>query len=74
MLGMWYNHVSLLHGKKDKKSNILKAYQHRHECDADAESTVIRQGQKASVRNILDSAPGLMPSGLKLIEKTLPGC
>ncbi|HFW4387844.1 TPA: hypothetical protein ACIBPX_002539, partial [Salmonella enterica subsp. enterica serovar Potsdam] len=43
--------------------------QHHHECDADAESTVIRQGQKASVRNILDSAPGLMPSGLKLIEK-----
>ncbi|WP_333901391.1 hypothetical protein [Enterobacter wuhouensis] len=59
--------------EKDKK---VRAYfkkkrhiQHRHECDADAESTVIRQGQKASVRNILDSAPGLMPSGLKLIEK-----
>lgn len=59
--------------EKDKK---VRAYfkkkrhiQHHHECDADAESTVIRQGQKASVRNILDSAPGLMPSGLKLIEK-----
>ncbi|HCN4854505.1 TPA: hypothetical protein N6W27_004482 [Escherichia coli] len=59
--------------EKDKK---VRAYfkkkrhiHHRHECDADAESTVIRQGQKASVRNILDSAPGLMPSGLKLIEK-----
>ncbi|HHB9140192.1 TPA: hypothetical protein ACN7S4_001774, partial [Klebsiella pneumoniae] len=59
--------------EKDKK---VRAYfkkkrhiQHHPECDADAESTVIRQGQKASVRNILDSAPGLMPSGLKLIEK-----
>ncbi|EDR0301459.1 hypothetical protein AL955_001520 [Salmonella enterica subsp. enterica serovar Braenderup] len=59
--------------EKDKK---VRAYfkkkrhiQHHHECDADAESIVIRQGQKASVRNILDSAPGLMPSGLKLIEK-----
>lgn len=59
--------------EKDKK---VRAYfkkkrhiQHHHECDADAESTVIRQGQKASVRNILDSATGLMPSGLKLIEK-----
>lgn len=59
--------------EKDKK---VRAYfkkkrhiQHHHECDADAESTVIRQGQKASVRNILESAPGLMPSGLKLIEK-----
>ena len=59
--------------EKDKK---VRAYfkkkrhiQHHPECDADAESTVIRQGQKASVRNILDSAPGLMPSGLKLVEK-----
>lgn len=59
--------------EKDKK---VRAYfkkkrhiQHHPECDADAESIVIRQGQKASVRNILDSAPGLMPSGLKLIEK-----
>ncbi|MFN1144524.1 hypothetical protein [Serratia quinivorans] len=59
--------------EKDKK---VRAYfkkkrhiQHHHECDADAESTVIRQGQKESVRNILDSAPGLMPSGLKLIEQ-----
>ncbi|MDK9362923.1 hypothetical protein [Lelliottia wanjuensis] len=48
-----------------KKRNI----QHHHDCDADAETTVIRQGQKESVRNILDSAPGLMPSGLKLIEQ-----
>lgn len=59
--------------EKDKK---VRAYfkkkrhiQHHHECDADAESTVIRQGQEESVRNILDSAPGLMPSGLKLIEQ-----
>ncbi|MEX2939952.1 hypothetical protein [Serratia fonticola] len=59
--------------EKDKK---VRAYfkkkrhiQHHHDCDADAETTVIRQGQKQSVRNILDSAPGLMPSGLKLIEQ-----
>ncbi|HCU0614283.1 TPA: hypothetical protein OUF56_004342 [Enterobacter bugandensis] len=59
--------------EKDKK---VRAYfkkkrhiQHHHDCDADAETTVIRQGQKGSVRNILDSAPGLMPSGLKLIEQ-----
>ncbi|KYP88388.1 hypothetical protein WB67_01045 [bacteria symbiont BFo2 of Frankliniella occidentalis] len=59
--------------EKDKK---VRAYfkkkrhvQHHRDCDADAENIVIRQGQKASVRNILDSAPGLMPSGLKLIEK-----
>ncbi len=38
-------------------------------CDADAESTVVKQGQKKSVRHFLDSAPGLMPAGLKLIEK-----
>ena len=38
-------------------------------CDADAESTVVKQGQKKSVRHLLDSAPGLMPAGLKLIEK-----
>lgn len=59
--------------EKDKK---VRAYfkkkrhiQHHHDCDADAESIVIRKGQKESVRNILDSAPGLMPSGLKLIEQ-----
>lgn len=59
--------------EKDKK---VRAYfkkkrhiQHHHDCDADAESTVIRKGQKESVRNILDSAPSLMPSGLKLIEQ-----
>ncbi|BBV03744.1 TPA: hypothetical protein ACS78B_000407 [Providencia alcalifaciens] len=59
--------------EKDKK---VRAYfkkkrhiQHHHDCDADAETTVIRQGQQESVRNILESAPGLMPSGLKLIEQ-----
>lgn len=59
--------------EKDKK---VRAYfkkkrhiQHHQDCDADAETTVIQQGQKGSVRNILDSAPGLMPSGLKLIEQ-----
>lgn len=59
--------------EKDKK---VRAYfkkkrhiQHHRECDADAESAVIRLGQKASVRKILDCAPGLMPSGLKLIEQ-----
>lgn len=59
--------------EKDKK---VRAYfkkkphtQHSPECDADAETTVIRQGLKESVRHILDSAPGLSPSGLKLIEK-----
>lgn len=59
--------------EKDKKVRAYfkkKRYiQHHHDCDADAESIVIRQGQKESVRNILDSAPGLMPSGLKLIEQ-----
>lgn len=59
--------------EKDKK---VRAYfkkkphvQHHQECDADAEKKAIRQGQKESVRNMLDSAPGLMPSGLKLIEQ-----
>lgn len=59
--------------EKDKKVRAYfkkKRYiQHHHNCDADAETIVIRQGQKESVRNILDSAPGLMPSGLKLIEQ-----
>lgn len=59
--------------EKDKK---VRAYfkkkrhtQHFPDCDADAETTVVRQGQKESVHHILDSAPGLSPSGLKLIEK-----
>jgi len=59
--------------EKDKK---VRAYfkkkrltHHLPECDADAETTVVQQGQKESVRHILESAPGLSPSGLKLIEK-----
>lgn len=39
------------------------------DCDADAEREIVNQGQKRSVRQALDSAPGLSPSGLKLIEK-----
>lgn len=39
------------------------------DCDADAEREIINQGQKRSVRQALDSAPGLSPSGLILIEK-----
>lgn len=59
--------------EKDKK---VRAYfkkkrhtKHLPDCDADAENAVVRQGQKKSVRHILDSAPGLSPSGLKLIDK-----
>ncbi|MNG82618.1 hypothetical protein D3C73_306120 [compost metagenome] len=55
--------------KKRPSFNRMPGKEHKPDCDADAESTVVKQGQKKSVRHVLDSAPGLMPSGLKLIEK-----
>lgn len=61
----------LLLGKKEvrKRPSFNKIPGKEHiNCDADAESTVVKQGQKKSVRRMLDSAPGLMPAGLKLIE------
>lgn len=54
--------------KKRPSFNKMPGKDHIN-CDADAESTVVKQGQKKSVRHLLDSAPGLMPAGLKLIEK-----
>lgn len=54
--------------KKRPSFNKMPGKEHIN-CDADAESTVVKQGQKKSVRHLLDSAPGLMPAGLKLIEK-----
>ena len=54
--------------KKRPSFNKMPGKEHIN-CDADAESTVVKQGHKKSVRHLLDSAPGLMPAGLKLIEK-----
>ncbi|WP_410707951.1 hypothetical protein [Citrobacter amalonaticus] len=54
--------------KKRPSFNKMPGKEHIN-CDADAESTVVKQGQKKSVRHLLDSAPGLMPAGLKLIEQ-----
>ncbi|MBS9427633.1 MULTISPECIES: hypothetical protein [Photorhabdus] len=54
--------------KKRPSFNKMPGKEHIN-CDADAESTVVKQGQKKSVRHLLDSALGLMPAGLKLIEK-----
>lgn len=54
--------------KKRPSFNKMPGKEHIN-CDADAESVVVKQGQKKSVRHLLDSAPGLMPAGLKLIEK-----
>jgi len=54
--------------KKRPSFNKMPGKEHIN-CDADAESTVVKQGQKKSVRHLLDTAPGLMPAGLKLIEK-----
>lgn len=54
--------------KKRPSFNKIPGNEHIN-CDADAESTVVKQGQKKSVRHLLDSAPGLMPAGLKLIER-----
>ena len=54
--------------KKRPSFNKMPGKEHIN-CDADAESTVVKQGQKKSVRHLLDSAPGLMPAGLKLFEK-----
>jgi hypothetical protein len=55
--------------KKRPSFNRMPGKEHKPNCDADAESTIVKQGQKKSVRNMLDCAPGLMPSGLKLIEQ-----
>lgn len=59
--------------EKDKKVRAYfkkkRGIEHLPECDADAETTVVKQGRRESVRHILDSAPGLSPSGLKLIEQ-----
>lgn len=54
--------------KKRPSFNRMPGITHKPDCDADAESTIVEHGQKKSVRHVLDSAPGLMPSGLKLIE------
>ncbi|MDL5168831.1 hypothetical protein QSH14_17160 [Proteus faecis] len=54
--------------KKRPSFNKMPGKEHIN-CDADAESTVVKQGQKKSVRYLLDSTPGLMPAGLKLIEQ-----
>ncbi|EOD2837384.1 hypothetical protein [Raoultella ornithinolytica] len=59
--------------KKRPSFNKMPGKEHIN-CDADAESTVVKQGQKKSVRRMLDSAPGLMPAGLKLIEKVDGPC
>ena len=53
--------------KKRPSFNKMPGKEHIN-CDADAESTVVKHGQKKSVRRMLDSAPGLMPAGLKLIK------
>lgn len=55
--------------KKRPSFNRMPGKEHKIDCDADAERTIVKQGQKKSVGNALDSAPGLMPSGLKLIEQ-----
>ncbi|MCP9269794.1 hypothetical protein M5U04_17330 [Xenorhabdus sp. XENO-1] len=55
--------------KKRPSFNKMPGKEHKADCDADAENTVIHQGQKKSVRHILDSTPGLSPSGLKLVDK-----
>lgn len=55
--------------KKRSSFNQMPNTNHILGCDADAESTIIQQGKKKSVRHILDSAPRLMPSGLRLIEQ-----
>lgn len=55
--------------KKRPSFNRMPGKEHNIDCDADAENTIVKQGQKKSVRNSLDSAPSLMPSGLKLIEQ-----
>ncbi|BBO63715.1 Uncharacterised protein [Serratia marcescens] len=54
--------------KKRPSFNKMPGKEHIN-CDANAESMVVKQGQKKSVRHLLDCAPGLMPAGLKLIEK-----
>ncbi|WP_036770768.1 hypothetical protein [Photorhabdus australis] len=59
--------------EKDKKVRAYfkkkRGIEHLPKCDADAETTVVGQGRRKSVRHILDSAPGLSPSGLKLVEQ-----
>ncbi|CNI50745.1 hypothetical protein [Yersinia intermedia] len=51
-------------GRKKRPSfNRMPGKEHKPDCDADAESTIVKQGQKKSVRHVLDSAPGLMSSG-----------
>lgn len=55
--------------KKRPSFNKMPGKEHLIHCDADAEREVISQGQTQSVRQQLDSSPGLSPSGLVLIEK-----
>ncbi|WP_247666643.1 hypothetical protein [Pectobacterium versatile] len=55
--------------KKRPSFTRMPGKEHKIDCDADAESTIVKQGQKKSVRNALDCTPGWMPSGLKLIEQ-----
>ncbi|WP_223825685.1 hypothetical protein [Klebsiella quasipneumoniae] len=45
--------------KKRPSFNKMPGKEHIN-CDADAESTVVKQGQKKSVRRMLDSAPGYL--------------
>ncbi|MBK5073627.1 hypothetical protein I2492_09935 [Budviciaceae bacterium CWB-B4] len=55
--------------KGSKKRSSFNKMPGKEHINCDAESTVVKQGQKKSVRHLLDSAPGLMPAGLKLIEQ-----
>lgn len=55
--------------KKRPSFNRMPGTEHKPGCDADAENKYIAQGQKKSIRNILDAVPELMPNGLKLIDE-----
>lgn len=55
--------------KGNKKRLSFNKMPAKEYINCDAENTVVKQGQKKSVRHLLDSAPSLMPAGLKLIEK-----
>lgn len=57
--------------KENKKRPYFSKYpnqSHADYCDADAEEQIVDKGRKESVREQLESAPGLSPSSLLLIE------
>lgn len=55
--------------KKRPSFNKKPGKVHAVDCDVDAEPEIVSQGQKRSVHQHLDSAPGLSPSALKLVDK-----